>query len=157
MHAKDSRSMQTRTPGESGPTVSAIGLGCMSMSQSYGTRDDEESIRAIHRALDVGVTFFDTAAIYGVGHNETLVGQALGDRRKDIVLATKCGIMPAVPGPGIDADGRPEAIVKGCEDSLRRLGTDVIDLFYLHRVDPRVPIEESVGALASLVRAGKVR
>ncbi len=149
--------MKQRQLGSSGLTVSAIGLGCMSMSQSYGTRDDEESIRAIHRALDAGVTFFDTAAIYGVGHNETLVGTALGARRKDIVLATKCGIMPAVPGPGIAADGRPEAIVQGCEDSLRRLGTDVIDLFYLHRVDPNVPIEESVGALAGLVRAGKVR
>ena len=149
--------MKQRQLGSSGLTVSAIGLGCMSMSQSYGTRDDAESIRAIHRALDAGITFFDTAAIYGNGHNETLVGTALGARRKDVVLATKCGIMPAVPGPGIDADGRPEAIVHGCEDSLRRLGTEVIDLFYLHRVDPDVPIEESVGALAGLVRAGKVR
>jgi aryl-alcohol dehydrogenase-like predicted oxidoreductase len=149
--------MKQRKLGESGPSVSAIGLGCMSMSQSYGARDDAESIRAIHRALDLGVTFFDTAAIYGQGHNETLVGRALGVRRSDIVLATKCGIIPASPGPGIDADGSPAAIAASCDESLQRLGTDVIDLFYLHRVDPKVPIEESIGALAGLVRAGKVR
>ena len=149
--------MKQRKVGKNGPNVSAIGLGCMSMSQSYGTRDDEESIRAIHRALDLGVTFFDTAAIYGQGHNETLVGRALGARRGDVVLATKCGIIPASPGPGIDADGSPAAIAASCDESLQRLGTDVIDLFYLHRVDPKVPIEESIGALAGLVRAGKVR
>jgi aryl-alcohol dehydrogenase-like predicted oxidoreductase len=141
--------MEQRQLGTGGPLVSAIGLGCMSMSQSYGARDDEESIRALHRALDLGVTFFDTAAIYGTGHNETLVGRGLGTRRR--------GIVPATPGPGIDADGSPNAIVSSCDDSLRRLGTDVIDLFYLHRVDPKVPIEESVGALATLVRQGKVR
>jgi aryl-alcohol dehydrogenase-like predicted oxidoreductase len=149
--------MEQRQLGQGGPHVSAIGLGCMSMSQSYGVRDDEESIRAIHRALDVGITFVDTAWIYGEGHNETLVGRGLGARRKDVILATKCGIVPAVPGPGIDADGTPQAIAAFCDDSLSRLGTDVIDLFYLHRVDPRVPIEESVGAMASLVTAGKVR
>ena len=149
--------MDQRKLGALGPTVSAIGLGCMSMSMAYGARDDDESIRAIHRALDLGVTFFDTAAIYGQGHNETLVGRGLGARRKDIVLATKCGIVPASPGPGIDADGSPAAIAASCDESLQRLGTDVIDLFYLHRVDPKVPIEDSVGALASLVRAGKVR
>jgi len=149
--------MKQRGLRASGFTVSAIGLGCMSMSQGYGPRDDEESIRAIHRALDLGVTFFDTAAIYGEGHNETLVGRGLGARRKDIVLASKCGIVPAVPGPGIDASGTPAEITSSCDASLRRLGTDVIDLFYLHRVDPKVPIEESVGALASLVREGKVR
>jgi aryl-alcohol dehydrogenase-like predicted oxidoreductase len=149
--------MKPRKLGKNGPNVSSIGLGCMSMSQSYGARDDAESIRAIHRALDLGVTFFDTAAIYGQGHNETLVGRALGARRGDIVLATKCGIIPASPGPGIDADGSAAAIAASCDESLQRLGTDVIDLFYLHRVDPKVPIEESVGALAGLVRAGKVR
>ena len=149
--------MKRRHLGTSGPTVSAIGLGCMNMSQSYGAPDDEESIRAVHRALDLGVTFFDTAAIYGKGHNETLVGRALGTRRKGIVLATKCGILPAVPGPGIEADGSPGEITSSCDASLRRLGTDVIDLFYLHRVDPKVPIEESVGAMAALVHAGKVR
>ena len=149
--------MAQRQLGARGPLVSAIGLGCMSMSQSYGARDDEESIRAIHRALDLGITFFDTAAIYGEGHNETLVGRGLGTRRNDIVLATKCGIVPAKPGPGVDAAGSPNAIFSSCDDSLRRLGTDVIDLLYLHRVDPHVPIEESVGALAALVRQGKVR
>ena len=149
--------MKTRQLGHGGPLVSAIGLGCMSMSQSYGPRDDEESIRAIHRALDLGITFFDTAAIYGEGHNETLVGRGLGTRRSGIVLATKCGIVPLKPGPGIDADGSPSAIVSSCDDSLRRLGTDAIDLLYLHRVDPRVPIEESVGALSTLVRQGKAR
>jgi aryl-alcohol dehydrogenase-like predicted oxidoreductase len=149
--------MEKRQLGRNGPTVSAIGLGCMSMSQSYGTRDDEESIRTIHRALEVGVTFFDTAAIYGEGHNETLVGRGLGTRRRDVVLATKCGIIPARSGAGIDADGSPAAITASCGDSLRRLDTDVIDLYYLHRVDPKVPIEESVGAMAALVQAGKVR
>ena len=149
--------MQQRQLGTGGPLVSAIGLGCMSMSQSYGARDDAESIRALHRALDLGVTFFDTAAIYGEGHNETLVRRGLGPRRNGIVLATKCGIVPAKPGPGIDADGSPNAILSSCDESLRRLGTDVIDLFYLHRVDPNVSIEESVGALATLVRRGKVR
>src|SRR5580765_5344849 len=134
--------MKPRKLGKNGPNVSSIGLGCMSMSQSYGARDDAESIRAIHRALDLGVTFFDTAAIYGEGHNETLVGRGLGTRRGDVVLATKCGIVPAKPGPGIDADGSSKAILSSCEDSLRRLGTDVIDLLYLLRVDPKVPIEE---------------
>ena len=149
--------MEKRQLGKSGPPVSAIGLGCMSMSQSYGPRDDEESIRAIHRALDIGVTLFDTAAIYGEGHNESLVGRGLGTRRSSIVLATKCGIVPAKPGPGIDADGSPNAIVSSCDESLRRLGTDAIDVLYLHRVDPKVPIEESVGALSTLVDQGKVR
>src|SRR5512138_3553267 len=101
--------MQQRQLGSKGRLVSAIGLGCMSMSQSYGPRDDEESIRTIHRAVDLGVTLFDTAAIYGTGHNETLVGRALGARRRNVILATKCGVVPAKPGPGIDADGSPEA------------------------------------------------
>jgi aryl-alcohol dehydrogenase-like predicted oxidoreductase len=149
--------MEQRQLGSGGLLVSAIGLGCMSMSQSYGPRDDEESTRAIHRALDLGVTFFDTAAIYGTGHNETLVGRGLGTRRRNVILATKCGVIPASPGPGIDADGSPASIRTSCDESLRRLGTDVIDLFYLHRVDPKVPIEESVGALAMLVDQGKVR
>ena len=148
--------MQTRRLGRNGPVVSAIGLGCMSMSQHYGVRDDQESVRAVHRAMDVGVTFFDTAAIYGHGHNETLVGQALGARRLDVVLATKCGIV-ALPAGGVEADGSPQQIRTSCEASLRRLGTSVIDLFYLHRVDPGTPIEDSVGAMAELVSAGKVR
>src|ERR1044072_6474575 len=115
--------MQQRQLGNGGPVVSAIGLGCMSMRQSYGPRDDEESIRAIHRALDLGVTFLDTAAIYGEGHNETLVGRALAARRGSVVLATKCGIIPARPGPGIDANGTPEEITSSCDASLARLGT----------------------------------
>jgi len=151
--------MHQRTLGTKagGLKVSAIGLGCMSMSQHYGTRDDDESVRAIQRAMDAGITFFDTAAIYGNGHNETLVGRGLGARRTQVVLATKCGIEPSTPGPGIDADGSPAAIAASCDRSLKRLGTDVIDLFYLHRVDPKVAIEESVGAMADLVKAGKVR
>src|SRR5882724_999610 len=134
--------MEKRQLGTNGPFVSAIGLGCMSMSQSYGPRDDEESIRAIHRALDLGVTFFDTAAIYGQGHNETLVGRGLGARRRDVVLATKCGILPPTSGGGLGVDGSPAHITASCDESLSRLGTDVIDLFYLHRVDPNTPIEE---------------
>src|SRR5262245_55533452 len=130
-------SMEQRQLGTGGPIVSAIGLGCMSMSQSYGTRDDEESIRAIHRALDLGITFFDTAAIYGQGHNETIVGRGLGTRRSDIVLATKCGIVPAKPGPGVDADGWPDAIWTWCDDSLRRLGTDGVGLLYLKQAAPK--------------------
>ena len=149
--------MNHRLLGANGPVVSAIGLGCMSMSQSYGPRNDAESTRAIHRALDLGVTFFDTAAIYGAGHNETLVGAALGTRRSQVILATKCGILPGGAPGGRSVDGSPATIVSSCEESLRRLGTDVIDLFYLHRVDPRTPIEDSVQALASLVTAGKVR
>src|SRR6185436_19673712 len=119
--------MEHRRLGTDGPVVSATGLGCMSMSQSYGTRDDDESVRAIHRALDLGIAFFDTAAIYGEGHNETLVGRALGHRRNDVVLATKCGIVPAQPGPGIDADGSAASIIASCDESLQRLGTEVID------------------------------
>jgi aryl-alcohol dehydrogenase-like predicted oxidoreductase len=122
------------------------------MSQSYGVPDDEESIRTVHHALDIGVSFFDTADAYGEGANERLVGRALGARRRDIVLATKCGI---VRGAGVD--GSPAYIRSACDASLARLGTDVIDLYYLHRVDPKTPIEDSVAAMADLVRAGKVR
>jgi aryl-alcohol dehydrogenase-like predicted oxidoreductase len=134
--------------------VSPIGLGCMGMSQAYGTPDDEESIRTIHHALDLGVTLFDTADVYGQGANERLVARALGPRRRDVVLATKCGI---VPGPPLGVNGSPEYIRAACDASLARLNTDVIDLYYLHRVDPATPIEESVGAMAELVRDGKVR
>jgi aryl-alcohol dehydrogenase-like predicted oxidoreductase len=148
--------MHQRSLGASGLTVSAIGLGCMGMSQSYGVPDDEESIRTIHRALDIGITFFDTADVYGEGANERLVGRALGTRRRDIILATKCGIVTAAAG-ATGVDGSPAHIREACDASLDRLGTDVIDLFYLHRVDRATPIEESVGAMADLVRAGKIR
>jgi aryl-alcohol dehydrogenase-like predicted oxidoreductase len=146
-----------RTLGTNGPTVSDIGLGCMGMSQSYGTRDDEESVRTLHRALELGVTFFDTADAYGNGANERLVGATLGPRRRDVVLATKCGIVPGTGGARIGLNGSPAHIRAACDASLARLGTDVIDLYYLHRVDPATPIEDSVGAMADLVRGGKVR
>ncbi len=129
----------------------------MGMSQAYGVRDDDESVRTLHHALDLGITFFDTADVYGAGHNETLVGRGLGARRREVVLATKCGLRPGAGGAPIEADGTPEHIRAACDASLRRLDTDVIDLYYLHRVDPGVAIEESVGALADLVTAGKVR
>jgi aryl-alcohol dehydrogenase-like predicted oxidoreductase len=136
--------------------VSAIGLGCMGMSQSYGPGDDEESVRTLHRAMDLGVTLFDTADVYGRGANETLVGQAIRERRQDVVLATKCGIVPGPGGP-TGVDGSPAHVRESCDASLRRLQVDVIDLYYLHRVDPKVPIEDTVGAMAELVAQGKVR
>ena len=128
----------------------------MGMSQSYGVPDDAESIETIHRALDLGITFFDTADVYGLGANESLLARALADRRHEIVLATKCGIVAGAGRP-MGVDGSPAHIRKACDDSLARLRTDVIDLYYLHRVDRQVPIEESIGAMAELVRAGKVR
>jgi aryl-alcohol dehydrogenase-like predicted oxidoreductase len=146
--------VQTRRLGEL--EVSAIGLGCMSMSQAYGKADRTESERALHRALDVGITFLDTASVYGLGHNEKLVGKVLGERRNEFVLASKCGIIVDDRGRrGVDC--RPEAVLQTCDESLERLGTDTIDLYYLHRRDPNVPIEDSVGALAELVKAGKIR
>jgi len=136
--------------------VSAIGLGCMSMSQAYGKPDRAESERALHRALDVGITFLDTASVYGLGHNEALIGKVLAERRSEFVLASKCGIV--VDGRGRrGVDCRPEAILATCNESLERLATDSIDLYYLHRRDPNVPIEDSVGALAELVKAGKIQ
>ncbi len=141
-----------------GLTVSAIGLGCMGMSQSYGAVDDEESLRALHRALELGVTLLDTADVYGKGANEMLLGRAIRGRRSSVVLATKFGLVPPPGGgPATEVDGRPERVKACCEGSLQRLGVDVIDLYYLHRVDPKVPIEDSVGAMAELVREGKVR
>jgi aryl-alcohol dehydrogenase-like predicted oxidoreductase len=137
-------------------SVSAIGLGCMSMSQSYGEADPQENERTLHRALDIGVTFLDTANAYGSGHNEKLIGRVLPKRRDEYVLATKFGIVKRDDGSrGID--GRPEHVAERCEESLRRLNTDVIDLYYLHRLDPNVPIEDTVGAMARLIDAGKVR
>jgi aryl-alcohol dehydrogenase-like predicted oxidoreductase len=149
--------MKQRTLGRGGLTVSAIGLGCMGMSQSYGPGNEQESIATIHRALEIGITFLDTAAVYGLGENETLVGRAIAGHRDDVVLATKCGIVRGADGRPTALDGTPREITGSCEASLKRLQTDVIDLFYLHRVDPRTPIEESVGAMAELVAQGKVR
>ena len=149
--------MEQRHLGTSGLTVSAIGLGCMGMSQSYGAGDDEESVRTIHRALDLGVTYLDTADVYGQGSNEKLVGQAIRERRQDVVLGTKFGLIPSPSGPATSVDGRPDRVRPSCEASLRRLGVDVIDLYYLHRVDPNTPIEDTVGAMSELVREGKVR
>ena len=135
--------------------VSAIGLGCMNMSSGYGRGDDHVSRRLLNEALDVGYTFFDTATLYGGGHNETLVGTALGSRRSEFVLASKCGLSQA-NGKSI-VDGRPETLRIQCEKSLKRLKTEVIDLYYLHRVDPGVPVEDSVGELGRMVTDGKVR
>jgi aryl-alcohol dehydrogenase-like predicted oxidoreductase len=144
-----------RILGNDGLAVSPIGLGCMGMSQHYGPTDDAESIATIHRATDLGVTHLDTATSYGAGHNEELLGRALVGRREAVILATKFGIRR---GPdGVRVDGRPEYAREACETSLRRLKTDHIDLFYLHRVDPDVPIEDSIGAMAELVAEGKVR
>lgn len=146
-----------RALGAAGLSVSAQGLGCMGMSQSYGPADDGESAAAIDRALELGVTFFDTADVYGDGHNEELVGRALADHRDRVVLATKFGIIrePGQPPP-FPVNGRPDYVAQACEASLRRLGCDHIDLYYLHRPDPDVPIEDTVGAMAELVAAGKV-
>jgi len=149
--------MQTRELGRSGLKVGAIGLGCMGMSQSYGTPDDEESVRTIQRAIDLGVTLIDTADAYAKGGNERLVGRAIAGRRREVTLATKFGLVPNASGPATNVDARPERVRGCCEASMERLGTDVIDLYYLHRIDPSVPIEDTVGAMADLVREGKVR
>jgi aryl-alcohol dehydrogenase-like predicted oxidoreductase len=145
-----------RTLGRSTLKVSAIGLGCMSMSGAYGKPDDEQSIAVIHRALDLEVNFLDSSDMYGWGHNEELLGRALKGRRSPVVLATKFGNLRKPDGtPGVN--GRPEYVPQACDASLQRLGVDVIDLYYQHRVDPSVPIEDTVGAMAKLVVQGKVR
>ena len=146
--------MQTR---QLGPLrVSAIGLGCMGMTPIYGRPDEGECIATVHRAIDLGVTMIDTADMYGGGKNEELVGRALSGRRDRVVLATKFGNVRTPDGKP-DVNGRPEYVPQACDASLRRLGVEVIDLYYLHRVDPNVPIEDTVGAMADLVKAGKVR
>jgi aryl-alcohol dehydrogenase-like predicted oxidoreductase len=149
--------MQKRRLGMGGLTVSAVGLGCMGMSEFYGRHDDQKSIETIHRALDLGIDFLDTADIYGMGRNESLVGRAIRDRRDPVVLATKFGNVRGSDGNFIGVNGKPEYVRSACEASLRRLGVEVIDLYYQHRVDPETPIEETVGAMAELVRQGKVR
>ena len=136
--------------------VSAIGLGCMNISAGYGPADDRESERLMLGALDAGYTFFDTAAMYGAGHSEELIGRTLSHRREEFTLASKCGIFKGANGR-TQTDSRPEVLRKTCEDSLRRLQTDVIDLYYLHRIDPGVPVEESVGTLSELVLEGKIK
>src|SRR5215213_4758411 len=152
--------MQTRKLGNTGVDIPAIGFGCMGLSSVYGAADDATSIAVIHRAIDLGVTFLDTADIYGAGGNEELVGRAIRGKRDRVVLATKFGNVIKgswADGQGYDIDGSPAYVKRAAEASLRRLGVETIDLYYQHRVDPKTPIEETVGAMAELVREGKVR
>ena len=160
MHASPA---MPRTPlpqrdlGRTGLRVSALGLGCMGMSEFYGATDDAESTATLHRALDLGINFLDTADVYGNGRNEELIGRALRDRRNEFILATKFGNVRDKEGRWLGVCGRPDYIFQSCESSLRRLGVSHIDLYYQHRVDPDVPIEDTVGAMAQLVHQGKVR
>jgi aryl-alcohol dehydrogenase-like predicted oxidoreductase len=149
--------MDNRTLGAQGLEVSELGLGCMGMSEFYGTADEEESIATIHRALELGINFLDTADMYGPFTNEQLVGEAISDRRDQVVLATKFGNERREDGSWVGVNGKPEYVKMACDASLERLGVDMIDLYYQHRVDPEVPIEETVGAMKELVEAGKVR
>lgn len=149
--------MKTRTLGQGGLTVSAVGLGCMGMSDFYGPRNESESVKTLNHALDAGVNFWDTADMYGLGENERLLGKVLATRRDEVVLATKFGVVRNEAGEFTGLDGRPDYVRAACEASLRRLGTDHIDLYYQHRLDPATPIEETVEAMARLVEQGKVR
>ena len=149
--------MKQQHLGSQGLTVSAMGLGCMGMSEFYGPGDEAESIATIHRALELGINFLDTADVYGLGKNEILVGKAIRGRRSQVVLATKFGIVRTPDGGWVGVNGRPEYVRQCCDASLQRLGVDHIDLYYQHRVDPNVPIEDTVGAMAELVQQGKVR
>jgi aryl-alcohol dehydrogenase-like predicted oxidoreductase len=150
--------MQFRKLGNGGLVVSALGLGCMGMSGVYGAADEAEAISTIHQAIDLGVNFLDTADAYGAGHNETLIGKAIGNRRDKVIIATKFGLSDiSTGGYTIPVNGRPEYVRSACEASLRRLGVDTIDLYYQHRVDPHTPIEATIGAMAELVKEGKVR
>jgi aryl-alcohol dehydrogenase-like predicted oxidoreductase len=147
--------MEKRTLGKNGPKVSAIGLGCMSLSGIYGKNDDEAGVALVQHAIDRGMDFLDSSDMYGWGHNEQLLGRALKGRRDRVVLATKFGQVKTATGQGVD--GRPRYVIEACEASLKRLGVDVIDVYYQHRVDTTVPIEDTVGAMAKLVTQGKVR
>jgi len=149
--------IQKRRLGTGGPEVSAIGLGCMGMSDFYGAHDEQESIAVIHHALDRGVTFLDTADMYGTGRNEELVGKAIRDRRDEVFLATKFGNVRGANGEFLGVRGDPDYVRSACEASLKRLGVETIDLYYQHRVDPKVPIEDTVGEMARLKEEGKVR
>lgn len=149
--------MKRRTLGKDGPKVSTIGLGCMGMSDFYGTADDARSVEVIHQALDLGVNFFDTADMYGPFTNEKLVGRALRDRRDRAIIATKFAIIRGEDGSVLGVSGKPDYVKQACEASLKRLGIETIDLYYQHRVDPATPIEDTVGAMAELVQDGKVR